>query len=135
MATKIKSDGCTITVRVPISIRKRGGRKVVLALDGLQQECTKLRCQKADSAMVKALARAFRWSHMLETSTCSTITEIAEQEQINEAYVSRVLRLTLLAPDIVEAILEGRQMPAITLTGIMQRFSVLWKDQRIEICG
>src|SRR5688572_13528211 len=104
---KIKSDGRTITVRVPISIRKRGGRKVVLAPDGMQHDPRKLRCRQADNAMVKALARAFRWRDMLEASTCSTVKEIAVNERINESYVSRVLRLTLLAPEIVESIVDG----------------------------
>jgi hypothetical protein len=128
-ATKISSDGKTITVRVPISIRKRGGRKIVLAPDGIECHPQVLRCQQLDSVMLKALARAFRWRHMLETGTYATIAEIAEREQINEAYVSRVLRLTLLAPGLIEEILEGRQSPAITLKKLMRRFPVLWGDQ------
>ena len=59
--------------------------------------------------MVKAIARAFRWRDMLESGEYATIREIADAEKINESYVGRVLRLTLLAPDIVEAILGGRQ--------------------------
>src|ERR1044072_7936982 len=96
---KIKSDGRTITVRVPISIRKRGGRKVVLAPNGIEHDPGTIRCQQADNAMVKALARAFRWRELLEKGSYATIVEIAEEEQINESYVSRLLRLTLLAPD------------------------------------
>ena len=132
---KIKSDGRTVTVRVPISIRKRGGRKVVLSPDGIEHDPRQLRCQQIDNAMVKALARAFRWREMLEASTCSTITEIAQRELINESYVSRVLRLTLLAPDIVEAILEGRHVPTVTLTKLIRRLPVLWRDQGVKICG
>src|ERR1041385_3360544 len=96
---KIKSDGRTITVRVPISIRKRGGRKVVLAPDGSEHDPSRVRCQQVDNAMVKALARAFRWREMMENGTYSTIKEIAEHEKIAETYVGRVLRLNLLAPD------------------------------------
>src|SRR3954447_20790628 len=112
---KIKSDGRTITVRVPISMRKRGGRKVILAPDGTMQETVKLFSQQLDSATVKALARGFRWREMLENGSHSTIKEIAEAEKIAETYVGRVLRLTLLAPDIVEAILSGKQPPETTL--------------------
>ena len=82
---KIKSDGRTITVRVPISIRKRGGRKVVLAPDGMVHDPANLRCQPVDNAMVKAIARAFRWREMLESGTHSTIKEIAKAEKINES--------------------------------------------------
>jgi hypothetical protein len=131
---KIKSDGRTITVRVPISIRKRGGRKLVLMPDGLEHDPGKLRCRQVDNAMVKAIARAFRWREMLETGEYATVGEIAAHEQINESYVSRLLRLTLLAPDIVESIADGRQSPAMTLAKLMRRFPIAWDKQRITIC-
>jgi hypothetical protein len=124
---KIKSDGHTITVRVPISIRKRGGRKVVLAPDGSAIDTSKLRCQQPDSAMVKAIARGFRWREMLETGEYATVGEIAAHEQINESYVSRLLRLTLLAPDIVERIADGTQLPTMTLTTLMRRLPISWE--------
>jgi hypothetical protein len=120
---KIKSDGRTITVRVPISIRKRGGRKVVLAPDGTVGDARKLFCQQVDSAMVKALARAFRWRELLEAGKYTTIREMAAAERINHSYIARVLRLSLLAPDIIESIIDGRQpqsprccLPASTLS-------------------
>jgi len=127
---KIKSDARTITVRVPISIRKRGGRKVVLAPDGATHDPRKLFCQQVDNAMVKAIARGFRWREMLENGRYSTIKEIAEGEKITESYVGRVLRLNLLAPDVVELILAGRHPPQITLPAMMQRFPAAWSDQR-----
>ena len=108
------SDGRTVTVRVPISIRRRGGRKLVLAPDGTNVTTGPVR-RHIDNAMVKAIARAFRWREMLENGTHATIGEIAVAEKINEAYVGRVLRLTLLAPDLVEAILTGRQPAQVTL--------------------
>ena len=83
--------------------------------------------------MVKAVARAFRWREMLENGTHTTIAEIAAAEKINESYVGRVLRLTLLAPDIVEAILGGRQPAQMTLAVLMRRFPVLWSAQRSEL--
>ena len=131
---KIKNDGKTITVRVPIAIRKRGGRKVVLAPDGMQHDPSTLRCQQIDNAMVKAIARAFRWQDMLENGICSTVKEIATKEQINQSYISRVLRLTLLAPDIVEQIVDGRQPPGTTLASLLAKLPVRWKEQRNTIC-
>jgi hypothetical protein len=130
---QINSDGRTITVRVPVSIRKRGGRKVVLAPDGSRHEPGTLRCQQIDNAMVKALARAFRWREMLETSQYASIVEIAAAERINESYISRLLRLTLLAPDVIETILAGRQVSTITLASLMRRPPIRWKDQRAFI--
>lgn len=81
--------------------------------------------------MVKAIARAFRWRKMLGNgSTHATIAEIAAVEKINESYVGRVLRLTLLAPDIVEAILNGRQSAGLQLDRLPRRFPVGWPEQR-----
>jgi hypothetical protein len=81
--------------------------------------------------MVKAIARAFRWREM-ENGTYATIAEVAAAEKINESYVGRVLRLTMLAPDIVEAILDGRQPAEMTLAGLMRRFAVGWREQRAD---
>jgi hypothetical protein len=67
---------------------------------------------------------------MLENGTRATIAEIANAEKINESYVGRVLRLTLLAPDIVEAILGGRQPADVTLAVLMKPFAVEWTEQR-----
>jgi hypothetical protein len=78
-------------------------------------------------------ARAFRWREMLESGTYATIAEIAVAEKINESYVGRVLRLTLLAPDIVEAILGGRQPAKLQLEDLLRRFPVAWQEQRAEM--
>jgi hypothetical protein len=83
--------------------------------------------------MVKAIARAFRWREMLENGTHATIAEIAAAEKINESYVGRVLRLTLLAPDIVETILGGRHPTQMTLAVLMRRLPILWSAQRAEL--
>jgi hypothetical protein len=123
-------DGRTVTVRIPISIRRRGGRKLVLAPDGTNVTTARV-CRHIDSAMIKAIARAFRWREMLENGTYPTIREIAAAEKINESYVGRVLRLTLLAPDVVEAILGGRQPTELQLDSLMKRFPVGWEHQRM----
>src|SRR4051812_32580922 len=99
---KLSDDGRTVTVRLPISIRRRGGRKLVLAPDGTNITVAPV-CRHIDNAMVKAIARAFRWREMLENGDHATICEIAYAEKINGSYVSRILRLTLLAPNIVDA--------------------------------
>ena len=76
------------------------------------------------------MTRAFRWREMLETGEYSTICEIAEAEKINESYVGRILRLTLLAPEIVEAIVGGRQPAELQLGHLLRRFPVEWLAQR-----
>ena len=114
-----------LTIRVPLADRKRRGRKLVL-MPGSTMNRT---ASAADSTLVKALARAFRWRRMMETGRYGTLNELAAAEKINSSYVSRMLRLTLLAPDIVEAILDGRQREGMTLPGLMEPFSVEWADQ------
>lgn len=125
----ITSDGRTVTVHVPISIRRRGGRKLVLAPDIVDATAGNV-SRRIDNAMVKAIARAFRWREMLENGTHATIAEIAAAEKINESYVGRVLRLTLLAPYIVEAILAGRQPAGLQLKELLTPFCVEWAIQR-----
>jgi len=83
--------------------------------------------------VVKAIARAFRWRGMLESGEYVTIREIANAEKINESYVGRVLRLTLLAPDIVEAIISGQQPAGLQLDGLMKSVPIEWREQRAEI--
>ena len=113
----------TLTVMIPISVKPRGGRKAVVTPGVLALE------RRQDITLIKAVARAFRWRRMLEQGRYSTLAELAAAEKINASYVSRVLRLTLLAPDIVEAILDGRQPADMTLALLMQPFGVLWEAQ------
>ncbi len=117
----------TLTVRVPFTIRKRGGRKLAIAADGSTLAPPRPRI---DNTLVKALARAHRWNKLLESGRYGSAAELAAAERINPSYVSRVLRLTLLAPDIVEAIVEGRQADRIAADVLLEPFSLNWNDQR-----
>jgi len=86
--------------------------------------------RRTDNTLVKALARAFRWKRMLESAEYATIAELAEREGIAPSYMTRVLRLTLLAPDIVEAILDGKQEHEVTLTRVLEPFPMGWAPQQ-----
>jgi hypothetical protein len=123
----VSGDGCTMTVRVPITIRRRGGRKLVLAPDGI--EVTAPITRHVDNAMVKAIARAHRWRQLIESGEYASITELAAAEKINQSYVCRILRLTLLAPKIVEAILGGRQRVGMDLAMLIKPFPIDWRRQ------
>jgi len=117
----------TISVHVPFAIRKYGGRKqVVMPANTPAQELH----PRVDSTLVKALARAFRWKRMLEIGKFATVKELAEHEKLGFSYMTRVLRLSLLAPEIVEAILEGRQPTEIKLAGLLEPFPVWWEGQK-----
>ena len=121
----VSADGETITIHIPMTFRKRGGRKLVVTPDGAPWAPR----PRVDNAMVKALARAFRWQRMLDEGVCGTIEELARRERVNRGYMSRVLRLTLLAPDIVEAILDGRQPEGMRLEDLLDGFPVEWEGQ------
>ena len=127
---KLSDDGRNVTVRVPILIKKRGGRKLVLAPGGADITAAPLH-RHIDNAMVKAIARAFRWRDMLESGAHATIAEIAVVENINESYVGRVLRLSLLAPELVDAVLAGQQPAEVQLEQLLRKFPVEWPLQRL----
>jgi len=114
----------TITVHVPFRLIKRGGRKVMQLPTSMPTR------RQPDDALVKALARAFRWKRMLESGAFTSIAELAERESIPSTYIARVLRLTLLAPELIEAILDGHHPATLTLPTLMKPFPVAWEDQR-----
>ena len=118
----------SITVRVPLTIRRRPGRKTVVmpARDGAEAALP----TRADPALVKALARAFRYQRLLDEGRYASISEIAAAENIERGYLGSLLRLTLLAPDIVEYILDGRQPPGLSLPRLLEPFPLAWDEQR-----
>lgn len=113
----------TVTLHVPFRVVKRGGRKEVQLPEGVKQP------RRTNNTLVKALARAFRWKRALESAEFTTIAELAEREGIAPSYMTRVLRLTLLAPDVVEAILDGAQVPELAMSRLLKPFPVDWQQQ------
>src|SRR5262245_48555703 len=119
----------SLTIHVPITFRRRGGRELIIAPDGTRMSAAPPRFN-VDNVLVKALARGFRWRRLLDAGTYSTIKEIAVKEGIDASYVADVLRLTLLAPDVVEMIFDGRQPPALQLHRLRKLFPFEWQEQR-----
>lgn len=119
----------SITVRVPLEIRHRRGRKTVVTplTDGAAPVTT-----RADPALVKALARAFRYQRMLDEGRYASISEMAAGETIDRGYLGRLLRLTALAPDVIEAILDGRQPDDLGLPQLMKPLPGDWGRQRAQ---
>jgi hypothetical protein len=125
------SAATSITVRVPLAIRRRPGRKTVvtpMARDGEAALST-----RADPALVKALARAFRYQRLLDEGRYGSISEMAAAEKIERGYLGTLLRLTLLAPDIVEAILNGRGAERFDLERLLEPFPIEWSAQHPAI--
>jgi hypothetical protein len=121
-------DGTTLVVRIPMRFQRRGGRKRIVTPDGSAlAPSTK---PQPDSTLVKALARAWRWQRMLDEGVCTSVSEIGDAENISKSYVSRILRLALLAPDIVEAILAGKTDQTFMLETLEQPLPGSWEEQR-----
>ena len=116
----------SITVRVLLAIRHRPGRRTVVT--PMINDVTPV-TTRADPALVKALARAFRYQRMLDQGRYATITEMASAERIERGYLGSLLRLTLLAPDIVSAILDGRA-GEVALPTLMATLPGNWVEQR-----
>lgn len=113
----------TVTIHVPFHIAKRGGRKAMVLPEGVEQ------ARKPDNTLVKALARAFRWKRMLESGEFASISELAEREGITFTYMARLMRLSLLSPALVDAVIDGHQPANITLANLMDPFPANWKEQ------
>lgn len=115
----------TVTVCIPFRVAKRGGRKEVQLPPGTNN-------RSPDYTLIKAVARAYRWRKMLEDGEIGTIAELAAQEKISPSYLTRVMRLTLLAPDIIEAILDGNP-PSVGMTELLDPMTPIWAEQRVEL--
>jgi hypothetical protein len=116
----------SISIHVPFRLRKVGGLRQVVLPDGAIAPATRPR---PDSALIKALARAFRWKRMLESGEFATIGDLAKREGIAPSYMTRVMRMTLLEPEIVEAIVDACQGSDVTLAVLLESFAQQWSAQ------
>jgi hypothetical protein len=121
-------DGTTLVVRIPMCFQRRGGRKRIVAPDG--SEIAPTTKPQPDGTLVKALARAWRWQRMLDEGVYATVSEIGEAENISKSYVSRILRLALLAPGIVETILAGKSDAGLMLGQLDRPLPMSWEEQQ-----
>jgi hypothetical protein len=121
-------DGKTITVRIPMTWKRHGGRKVIIAPDG--GDAWAPAKPRPDETLIRALVRAHRWKRMLEDGTYRSATGIAEAEGVTRSFVNRLLRLTLLAPDIQQAIIDGGQPKAMQLAELTRAIPDGWEEQR-----
>jgi hypothetical protein len=125
---EIDRDGDSLTVYIPMTIRKRGGRKLVVSPAGTEPWAPSR--QRIDNMLLQAIVQAFHWKRQLDSGRFATIGELAEAEKLDRSFVSHVLRLTLLAPDLVEAILVSKQPRTMELQPLMRGLPVEWERQR-----
>jgi hypothetical protein len=117
----------TLTIRIPIRLQRRGGRKLIMTPEGVAAPARK---PSRDEMLIKALVRAHRWRRKIGSGRARSITDLAEQEAVTDAYVCRLLPLTCLAPDIVEAILDGRQPKRLRLADLLGNGPLAWNAQK-----
>jgi hypothetical protein len=128
------TDVTSVTVVVPLQLRRRGGRKAIVGPDGVPVQraanTPATAVTAGDPALVKALARAFRWRRLLEEGRFGSLGDLAAAEKVDRSHLARLLRLTLLAPDVVEMILEGRHSAEVTLAALREGAPAEWGEQR-----
>jgi hypothetical protein len=129
---RITNNGRTVTVHIPVSFRQRAGRKQILTPSGSAPWSP---APRVDTALLKAIVRAYRWREILESGKYSSAAELAKVEKVNDSYLSRILRLTLIAPDIVEAILTGRQPSTLQLDDLLKPMPAVWALQHSALLG
>ena len=121
-------DGETLVVRIPMRFYRRGGRKRIVAPDG--SDIVPTSKPQPDGTLLKALARAWRWQRMLDQGLYTSISEIGDAENISKSCISRILRLALLASDIVDVILAGRTDQGVMWEQRERPLPASWEEQR-----
>ncbi|MEO5347865.1 MAG: hypothetical protein H7834_16025 [Magnetococcus sp. YQC-9] len=121
----LSHDGKMLLIFIPVQFKRRGGRKMIVAPDGV----IGMRAER-DETMIQAMAKAWKWCRMLDRKEVLSISEIALREKVGATYASRIYALSLLAPDIVEAILDGRQPVGLSLRELAKGIPLAWDEQR-----
>lgn len=134
---QLSPDGSILTVSVPMTFRKRGARKVVISPAGAPSQPSPPAWVRprsgVDETLVKTLAQAFNFQRLLDEGRYATVGDLARAKNLDQSFVSRVLRLMFLAPDLVEAILDGRQSQAMQRQKLLHGFPREWEKQRAMV--
>jgi len=117
-------------VHIPMTLTKRQGRKQIILPTG--SEMASVPRDITADPLALAIAKGFRWQDLLDNGTYPTVRALATAVKQDTAYVARTIRLTLLAPEIIEAVMAGQCPPALTLKRLSREFPVVWDDQRRE---
>ena len=131
---RIDGDAVKLSTFIPLKIRKRGVRKVVIRPDG--ESARPASRSQHDNPLLVALARAFYWQQLLDDGVVASGTDIAQREGLHHSTVNELLRLTLLEPAIIQAILAGQQPRCMSLIWFQRNPLPLdWIEQRRVVDG
>ena len=117
-----------ISIRVPMRIKKYGGKKMIILPEGYQIKPPE-ESPKLDETLITALAKAYYWQNLLDTGRYTSIDDLSRKRKINPSYVSRILRLNQLSPQIKTAILDGTQPRQLSLQDMQTPFPDIWEEQ------
>jgi hypothetical protein len=126
----VRREGDQIIVFIPMTLKKRGGRKEIILPEGLAPHGTPAYKPPTQDSLVMAIARAHRWKALLESGRFRSIEALAAAVKLDGSYVGRILRLTLLAPDIIQAIIDGREPSGLSLGLLTKQLPLEWEEQR-----
>ena len=126
--TVLETSDHGLVVDVPLKLKKRAGRKEVILTDAFGDGA--IERMSHQEALVVALARAHRWQRLLDEEKFKSVSDLAREIGLDPSFAARLLRLTLLAPDIIEAILMGEEPSGLSLTMLTKQLPVLWNGQR-----
>lgn len=122
----VSRDGDAIVVRIPVRFYRRNGRQMVLTHGGNGSGAAE---RESNGALNTALAKAYRWQDQLESGEYAGLEDLAVANGVDRTYVGRILRLTSLAPEIVERILNGDEPEGISLRQLWKNIPVIWSEQ------
>ncbi len=125
---RVRRDGDAVVVHIPMRFYRRNGRQMILT-DG-EPSAAATPERQANQTLIEAIAKAHRWQEQLESGEHPSIEDLAQFVGVDRTYVGRILRLTNLAPDIIEAILRGDEPDSISLTKLRRNLPVRWDEQR-----
>ena len=121
----------TLHIRIPMQFSRRSSRKMIVGPDGKTiSEMIDAKADNTDYTFISALGKAFSWQRMLDEGKYESPKDLAEKEKVEVTHMYRVMRLTLLAPDIIEAVLNGKQPRTLTLQNVVRGFPISWQEQR-----
>ena len=123
----VERDGDTLVIRVPMRFKKRGGRREIIVPEGLSG--ARPSKSRAQEPLITALARSFHWQELIDSGKYASVTELAEALDVDRSYVGRIMRLALLAPDIVEAVVRGEESSGLSLEKLVKKMPMLWEEQ------
>lgn len=128
----VHRDGDAVIIDIPMSFRRRSGRKEVVLPPGAVAPSALP--AKPSTPLAIALARAFRWQEMIESGQAKSNSDLARRLKVDQSYIARTIRLASLAPDIIEAVLDGQEPDGLSLWALRRDVPLLWREQR-ELLG